>query len=77
MPSPRNFPKIEEQKEKKYLRVDEVDVEREIGELNCALRELNVELVEVDFAEDELAQFLLEEELANPLEGPPRERGLR
>lgn len=39
--------------------------------------ELNVELVEVDVAENELPQFLLEEELANPLQGPAGEHGLR
>jgi len=37
---------------------------------------LDVELVEVEVAENELAKFLLEEELANPLESPAREGGL-
>lgn len=60
-----------------YLGVDEVEIESEIGELNGTLRELNIELVKVDVTENELPQFLLEEEFENPLECPAGEHGFR
>lgn len=60
-----------------HLGVDVIDVEGEIGELDGAGAELNVELVEVDVADDEIAELLLQQELADPLDRPPGQQRLR
>jgi len=40
--------------------IEEIDVEGEVGEMNRALGDLDVELVNIDVAEYEIAQPLLQ-----------------
>lgn len=59
------------------LVIEIVNVDNEIGELDCAVSKLDIELIEVDVTEYEFTEFLLQQEFDDPLHGPPRESSLR
>lgn len=60
-----------------HLLIEIIDIKREIAELNRALSELHVKLVEVDIPQYEMPQLLLQHELAQLLDGPLWEQRLR
>lgn len=51
-----------------HLPVDELGVEGEVVELQCAAAKLDVELLEVEVAEDQIPKPLLEQRLADALQ---------
>lgn len=51
-----------------YLAVDVVHVERNVVKLQRAAGELQVELIEVEVAEDQIPEPLLQQRLAEPLQ---------
>ena len=55
-------------RKKKHLTVDELGVEGEVVELQRAAAKLDVELVEVEVAEDQIPKPLLEQRLADALQ---------
>lgn len=53
-----------------HLLIKIINIERNIRELNGAGGELHIELVEIDIPQNELPQFLLQQEFTDALDRP-------